>query len=187
MVNLKKSIIAALVIAFIAVNGSAESAKAEVGGAFESNRIVMTVYDKDGKNVVSENQFHGNEGTSIQEGQVRANEAPTRGYDLSNRAYHYQFSGVDNYTFTRYYFKPDTDGHLIISVDDWNSGGAEVKIELYVKGTFLFSDTLVSTWTGDPATILGIGYTSLNPDKNYYFKFLPYMAESISGEGDIKY
>lgn len=177
---MKKSIIAVLAIALMVVTGSIGSAKAEVDDSEENNRVVMTIFCKDGKNVVVENET-----TSPQEGLVRANEVPFQEYDLSNRAYHYQFSGVDNYTFTRYYFKPDTDGHLIISVDDWNSGGAEVKIELYVKGTFFSSDALVSTWTGDPATILGIGYSSLATNKYYYFKFLPYMADSISGKGDI--
>lgn len=179
---MKKSIIAVLAIALIVVNGGIGSAKAEVDDSVGNNYVVMTIFCKDGKNAVTENET-----ASPQERLIRANAAPIREYDLSDGAYHYQFSGVDNYTFTRYYFKPDTDGHLIISTDNWSSGGAEVKIELYVKGTFFSSDALVSTWTGDPATILGIGYSTLATNKYYYFKFLPYMAESISGEGDIKY
>lgn len=187
MINLKKSIIGVLVAAIFVVSGSGEMAKAEVNDSVKSSGIVRTVYFKDGKSEVTESEFYENETISLQEGQTRANEAPTRECVLSEGAYHYQFSGVDNFTYTRYYFKPHADGHLIISVDNWNSGGAEVKIQLYVKRSFPFLDEVVDTWTGDPATILGIGYTSLYPDKKYYFKFLPYMAESISGEGYISY
>lgn len=187
MNNLKRGFIAVLVIATILVNGSVECARAEKDESFENSSVVRTIFERNGERVVTEEFILESRVLFEQGGQTRANEAPSQEYDLSDRVYHYQFSGVDNFTYTRYYFKPHADGHLILSVDNWNSGGAAVKIELYEKGWFFLPDTLISTWTGDPATILGLGYSSLDPDKAYYFKFLPYMAESISGEGDIKY
>lgn len=104
---------------------------------------------------------------------------PTRVYAAANSK-----EDIINYTFTLYYFKPSATGWLTLSMNNWDSGVEDVRIEVYLKKS-IGSDELVHVWTGNPELYSGIGFPNLDSEKNYYFKFMAYHADSISGTGSI--
>ncbi|MBP5248881.1 MAG: hypothetical protein J6Z46_02635 [Lachnospiraceae bacterium] len=128
--------------------------------------------------------MQNNAGSKVIDESFRGASAPIYFYDLSLSSYHYSFSEVINFTFTQYYFKPSSTGWLTLSMNNWDSGGDDVRIEVFRK-TIFGLDELVHVWTGNPELYSGIGFPSLDPDKNYYFKFMAYHADSVSGTGYI--
>ena len=90
---------------------------------------------------------------------------------------------MTDYTITNYAFKPDKNGCLSISTDGLNANGNEITISLYQSGTVF--KIPVSSWTGDPQSIQGLGFGNLSTDHTYYFQFNVSDGVCVDGKGII--
>ncbi len=170
----------ALVCVLVVFGNRPTTAKAEDNA---QNSEYIVIYSINDERYPSSNEL----APSVTKADItRGNNEPGVYYDLFESDYFYSFSNMYNFTYTSCYFKPTSTGNLTLSLNSWTSGGEDVRIELYLDH-FLLTDTLVSscTWVGNPTTILGIGYSNLDPDSNYYFKFLAYDADVVSGSGYV--
>lgn len=144
----------------------------------DNSDVTLTVYWKTGEveviNVVPEDVIIPS---------VRGNAPPNFLYNLTKSPYTYSINGMTQFLYTDFFFNPDSNGGLAISTDGLNSGGKSIKIQLmYYNGLF---DSVVTTWTGNPQSIQGLGYSNLSTSGRYHFLFKAYDADSVSGEGMI--
>lgn len=113
--------------------------------------------------------------------ETKGDNIPTSFWNLTNNPYQYAIVNMKNYVYTDFYFNVDSEDCIAMSMGTLDSGGADIKILLYEVG----SNNVVQQWTGDPQSIVGLGFCGLNQYKNYYVKFLANQADSVSGSGYI--
>ncbi len=113
--------------------------------------------------------------------ETKGGTVPTSFWNLSNGAYQFAMVNIRNYVYTDYYFNVDAEDCIAMSMGTLDSDGADMRISLCEVG----SNNVVQQWTGNPESILGLGFCNLNQYKNYYVKFEAYQADSVSGSGYI--
>lgn len=166
-----------LVISILALSGNYAAAAADSSKVPEVSAQIFTEQ--------SQLPVHDSERVTLNQSvSTRGKEYPTAEYDLNEASYIFYFE-TSSYTYLNHLFTPDSNGEFILAVNDWNSGGEEVKIEVFRRG--LLAPYRVHTWTGEPTTIAGIGYSNLVPGEKYFFKISTYQADSVSGYGEIYY
>lgn len=110
----------------------------------------------------------------------RGNYIPTSYWNLDNSAYHYSITNMQSYVYTDYYFAPNSQGKIYMSLDSFNSGGNNITIRCYEVS----SNSEVAHWTNNPQIYSGLAWTGLSQNKMYYFKF-EISSGTLSGSGTI--
>lgn len=119
-------------------------------------------------------------------GYNRGNNPPTEPYNLLGNPYYYYIIGMHDHVFTDCYFKSDSNGCISISVNGLNSGGDFIRIKL-CRRTF-FDYTSVSSWTGNPQSIQGLGFSGLSTTEDYFFLFETLSSSTeVNGSGYIHF
>jgi hypothetical protein len=149
---------------------------------YDSSTVAITVLGSE--EITAENQ----DGVVIngQSGYSRGNNPPTQPYNLSGNPYYYYIIGMHDHVFTDCYFKPDSNGCISISVNGLNSGGDSIRIKL-CRRTF-FDYTSVGSWTGNPQSIQGLGFSGLSTTEDYFFLFETLSSSTeVNGSGYIHF
>ena len=110
----------------------------------------------------------------------KGNSIPTQFWNLSVNTYQFSINNMHQYVYTNYYFAPDSNCCIAMSMGTLNSGGNNVTINMYETT----NNICVASWTGNPQSIVGLGWTNLNPNKFYYFKFM-ISSGTLSGGGTV--
>lgn len=115
--------------------------------------------------------------------EARGELVPTKIWDWSKGNYRYYLDNVTDYVMTSYVFSPDENGCLSISTDGISTAGENITISLKRSGTFV--EHTVQSWTGNPQSIQGLGFSGLDPEKYYYFYFYVNRGVTANGGGII--
>ncbi|KWX84190.1 hypothetical protein AMQ83_29570, partial [Paenibacillus riograndensis] len=117
-----------------------------------------------------------------QNGQVaaRGSNAPTSFWNLANNSYSGNFSYVESYVFTNYYFPVNGDKKIFINVTttpvNWGAQG-DYRIVAYETT----SHDAVATYYGTVGVTANAMFYNLNQNKTYYFGILNDMGSPIDG------
>lgn len=113
--------------------------------------------------------------------ETKGNYIPTSFWNLDTYGpYQYSIVNMQHYVYTGFYFNVDYKNCIAMSMGTLNSGHQNVTFGLYETGT----NTCVTSWTCDPQSIAGLGFTNLNAYKTYYIKF-SISSGSLTGSGYV--
>lgn len=162
----------------------AEAERVSVSAAEDAVQVIVVEQNEAGSNAGGEDSQEAD--VLFNRKEARGETAPKYFWDLSEKPYKYSLDNVTDYTITNCFFAPDENGCISISTIGLDAGGNEITISLKKTGGF-FYDSVVSSWTGNPQSIQGLGFNNLDPEKRYYFYFSVERGKGIcvNGEGLI--
>ncbi len=114
--------------------------------------------------------------------ELKGNSIPTTYWNLYNGPYQFFFVSLSGSTYLNRLFTTDTKNCIAMSMGSLNSGGHNITVTLYSG----LNRTYVMSWTGDPQSISGLGFTNLDPNQLYYFKF-EVSSGTLTGSGYVLY
>ncbi len=145
---------------------------------WDESEAFVTVYELDNE-ITSQNNADA-EIHYLRE--TRSGDIPSAFWNLDTSGdYQYALVVVQNFVYTDFCFGCDTEGYIAMSFGSLDTNGKNMRISIINSA----NDSVVSSWTGDPESIAGLGWGGLSEFRTYYFKFEAYEADSVSGTGWI--
>lgn len=150
---------------------------------WDESEAFVTVYELDDEIVPQEITTQNNADAEIHYlRETRSGDIPSAFWNLDTSGdYQYALVEVQNFVYTDFCFGCDTEGYIAMSFGSLDTNGKNMRISIINSA----NDSVVSSWTGDPESIAGLGWGGLSEFRTYYFKFEAYEADSVSGTGWI--